>query len=74
MTVDQFAKNLKTAREARNLSLDQLGNKARMFGEVVEKFEMGLRVPDLFRLIALCRALKMSPNDLLGYVPPKEKE
>jgi transcriptional regulator with XRE-family HTH domain len=53
----QFALNVKTAREARGMSQDELSRKARLYRCRIDSIERGTRNVDLCNMVRLARAL-----------------
>ena len=57
---------LRKIREERGLSQRQLAEALGVSGSRVSNWEQGLNRPDADMLADLCRALKVSPSELLG--------
>jgi len=65
-----FGDRLHAARLARNLSVNELGIASELGFKVVQSLESGSRVdPPASEIIALCKALNMSADELLGLKP-----
>jgi len=64
-----FARRLKIARLARNLTQEQLGRKAGLQASSVCKFESADREPTVVNLYALAIALCVTVDYLVGNVP-----
>jgi transcriptional regulator with XRE-family HTH domain len=62
-----FAVNLRAAREARDLSQEQLARKARLHRCRVDSIERGKRNVDLANMVRLARALGLEAADLLRH-------
>jgi transcriptional regulator with XRE-family HTH domain len=66
MSVAQrFGENLRRAREAADLTQDELGRRASMNRTQIGILERGERLPRIDTLIRLCGALGISPDPLL---------
>lgn len=60
-----LAATLKAAREYRSLTQQELADKTGMQPAAISHFETGQRTPSIPNIIRLCRALGVSPNQLL---------
>jgi transcriptional regulator with XRE-family HTH domain len=65
MTPKQMGRRLLALREARDLSRQQLAERAGLSREYVRKLEAGRQDPTLGTLTALAKALKVSLAELL---------
>lgn len=61
-----FARNLRAARDQRGLTQVELAERSELQPSAISHFETGRRTPSLANLIALCDALKVSADSLLG--------
>lgn len=63
-----FKQRLKTMREARGLTQEQLGDRIGESGNTVSNWEMpsGKSMPNLRKFRLICIALNCNPGDLLG--------
>jgi transcriptional regulator with XRE-family HTH domain len=68
-----FCERLKTAREGRKLTQEQLALKANIPATSIAHFEIGTRKPSFDNLRKLANALEVSTDYLLGRVD-REKE
>lgn len=68
-----FGQRLRSAREERDLTQEELGNQAGMSALMVSHFETGTRQkPSIENLIKLAKALHISTDYLLGRTEDKE--
>ena len=65
-TTDLFKDRLRTAREFRELSQGELGERASLQASAVSHFETGTRKPSFDNLKRLADALKVTTDYLLG--------
>lgn len=65
--MSDFATNLKKLRELRHLTQAQLGERAGMEQSAISHYETGTREPSLSNLLALAKALCLTPTNLLGW-------
>ncbi len=65
-----FPQCLRATRESRNLTQDDLAEKSGLQASAVSHFECGRRSPSLANFIALCDALRVSADSLLGRIAP----
>ena len=65
-----FGDNLKAARLAKGMTLVQCANALGITNPALSQWEQGKREPKHSMLVALCRLLDTTPNDLLGVSPP----
>ena len=69
-SVDQraaiFAKRVKLTRERQNLNQAQLAEKSGLTPAAISQIEAGERIPAFKTIIELAKALKTTPNDLMG--------
>ena len=63
--IEVFARNVAEARNRRQLTQSQLGERAGIHFTEISRIERGLRDPRLSTLIRLARALKLRPTRLL---------
>ncbi|HQP34916.1 MAG TPA: helix-turn-helix transcriptional regulator [Polyangiaceae bacterium] len=61
-----LGKDVRRRRLALGLTLEQVAEKARLSPNYVGSVEMGRRDPSLSTVLALARALRIPPGDLLG--------
>ena len=61
-----FAERLLLARRRRGLTQEALASQARLFKTDISKYERGLSMPTLPRLVRLAQALHASGDALLG--------
>ena len=62
----EFAKRLKSAREALRLTQAEVGDRAGFSPAEVSFYETGTRTPTIENLARLCKALKVSADWLLS--------
>lgn len=62
-----LAENIRKFRQVRGLSQRKLAEKLNMAESSVANWEKGLSTPDVNRLVALCHALEVTPNEMLGW-------
>ena len=72
--MSSFGDNLKAARLAKGLTLVQCANALGVTNPALSQWEQGKREPKHAMLIALCRLLDTTPNDLLGVSPSSSIE
>jgi repressor LexA len=72
--MNELAANIKNYRLFRNLSQRKLAEKLDKSINTVANWERGLSSPDVNTLVAICQALEVTPNELLGYDINKEYE
>jgi transcriptional regulator with XRE-family HTH domain len=68
MDTDIFCERLKSAREMRKLTQNELGNKAQLPPSSIAHFEAGSRKPSFETLRRLSGALEVTSDYLLGRV------
>ena len=61
-----FGKKINQARKEKNLTSDKLAEICDMAPVFVRQIEGGARLPSVPNLVAICNALQVSPNYLLG--------
>lgn len=61
-----FGENLKTIRTYKKISQKRLGKEIGVNQYVISRYEKGEFEPSLGKLIAICRFLKISADELLG--------
>ena len=71
-TGSDFAANLKNARELMGLTQEEAAKRAGLKGSAWSHFETGKRSPNLKNLRALCLALGVSSDRLLGINHPSQ--
>lgn len=65
---ETFAANLRAARAALDISQEELAKAAGVSKDAIVAYESGEGyTPGADKVIALCRVLKKSPNDLMGW-------
>ena len=69
-----FSENLKNFRIFRGLSQRQIAMAVNKTSAVISNWEKGINAPDLDSLEILCRALNVTPNELLGWSRNEEFE
>lgn len=67
LAAEQLPQRLKAARKNAGLTQDELVTLAEFSPIALSKFERGINSPSLKNLVALCRALNISPNYLTGW-------
>ena len=72
--MNELAENIKNYRLFRKLSQRKLAEKLDKSINTVANWERGLSSPDVNTLIAICKALDVTPNELLGWDANKEYE
>ena len=66
LSVVSFGKDVRRRRQALELTLEQLAEKAHLSPNYVGSVEMGRRDPSLSTVLALARALRVTAGELLG--------
>ena len=66
--------NIKTIRNARGLSQEELAIRLHVVRQTISKWERGLSVPDSDMLIAIAEVLETPVSTLLGETVDEEKE
>lgn len=61
-----FGKRINQARKEKELTSDKLAELCDMAPVFVRQIEGGTRLPSIPNLVAICNALQVSPNFLLG--------
>ena len=71
-----FGAKLKSAREARGLTMAALGALVAppMLAPAIARYESGERVPTWTAVVRLAAALGLTPDDFLPEVPPAKKK
>lgn len=65
---ETFAANLRAARAALDISQEELAKAAGVSKDAIVKYESGEGyTPGADKVVALCRVLKKSPNELMGW-------
>lgn len=63
-----FAANLRAARRKRGLTQAELGKLVGLSADAIVKYESDTGyVPGMDKVLALCKVLKISPNQLSGW-------
>ena len=62
----QFHEQLSALRRAKGISQETLAEQLNVSRQAVSKWETGTAKPELDNILALCRILEVSPNELLG--------
>jgi transcriptional regulator with XRE-family HTH domain len=62
-----FGEKLRAIRKARGMSQNQLANATGLYQSQIHSYEHNLNVPTIFSLEALCKALNVSSETLLGF-------
>lgn len=62
----QFNEQLTALRRAKGISQETLAEQLGVSRQAVSKWETGTAKPELDNILALCRILEVSPNELLG--------
>ncbi len=63
---DTLGKNIKSFREARNLSQSQLAKRLWIDRSSLSGYEIGKRTPDIYMLCRIADELKLSLDELVG--------
>ncbi len=63
---DTLGKNIKSFREARNLSQSQLAERLWIDRSSLSGYEIGKRTPDIYMLCRIADELKLSLDELVG--------
>lgn len=61
-----FPERLRSTRESRGFTQEQLADKSNLQTSAISHFECGRRMPSLANFVALCDALLVSADSLLG--------
>src|SRR5690349_12995092 len=61
-----FAKRVKRTRERQGLNQAQLAEKSGLTAAAISQIEAGERIPAFKTIVELARALKTTPDDLMG--------
>lgn len=61
-----FGTRVKKARQKAGLTSDALAELCDCTPVSIRQIESGIRLPSLPKLVAVCNALRVTPNDLLG--------
>lgn len=69
-----LSENLKTMRNARGLSQEELAIRLHVVRQTISKWEKGLSVPDADMLVKIAETLDTSVSELLGAAIPNEHE
>lgn len=72
--MNELAYNIKKFRCFRNLSQRKLAEKLDKSINTVANWERGLSSPDINTTVDICKALDITPNELLGWEENKEYE
>ena len=67
---ENFAENLRNARIRCNKTASQCAEALGCTVAAWSQWESGKREPSIDKIIALCRLLATTPNELLGFTPP----
>lgn len=63
-----FAANLRSARAALDISQEELAKAAGVSKDAIVKYESGDGyTPGADKIVALCRVVRKSPNELMGW-------
>ena len=65
---EQFASNLRSARDRAGLSQEELSNRSGLHSTEISRLERGVREPRLGTIVRLARGLGLAPADLLAGV------
>lgn len=66
MNKEYFGARIREARRKAKLSSEMLAEICDCTAVSIRQIESGVRLPSLPKLIALCNALRVTPNELLG--------
>ena len=74
-----FGRRLRTIRKSRGLTLEELGQSAKLGFKHISEVERGQKAPSFEAIDKLCRALKVAPYELflpdtLDGIPPLRRE
>ena len=69
-----FHEQLSALRRAKGISQEALAEQLDVSRQAVSKWETGTAKPELDNILALCRILEVSPNELLGVLSPESAE
>jgi transcriptional regulator with XRE-family HTH domain len=69
-----FGRILKTLREERQISQERLAELSDLDRTFISMLERGLRQPSLTTLFLLCRALEVSPSEVISKLEKSEPE
>lgn len=61
----KFHEQLQKTRLEHNVSIAELSKEAAASESTIQKYEEGRVMPDIITLVRICRALNVTPNDLL---------
>lgn len=65
---ETFAANLRAARAALDISQEELAKAAGVSKDAIVKYESGEGyIPGADKVLAICRVVKKSPNELMGW-------
>lgn len=62
-----IAKNIKSLREAQNMTQSELADRVGVTGATISTYEVGTRMPSYEVLISLARIFRVSTDSLLGF-------
>lgn len=65
--LEKFGKNLQKARQDNGISQEQLAEKTSLHRTYIGLVERGERNPTVRTLYKICKTLKVSASDLLGF-------
>ena len=69
-----FSENLKSIRQARGMTQEELAARLHVVRQTISKWEKGLSVPDADLLIRLAEALDTTVGQLLGAEIPEDED
>ena len=69
-----FSENLKSIRQARGMTQEELATRLHVVRQTISKWEKGLSVPDADLLIRLAEALDTTVGQLLGAEIPEDED
>ena len=69
-----FSESLSKYRKATGISQEKLAEMLGVSRQAVSKWETGETQPEMANLLAICKILKVTPDELLGYESIDRKE
>ena len=69
-----FSESLSKHRKSAGISQEKLADMLGVSRQAVSKWETGETQPEMANLLAICKILNITPNELLGYDSKDSKE
>lgn len=69
--MSKVGKNIKSWRENKNMSIQELALKIRCGAKTIEKYESGVNIPNIQTILKISTALDVPASEFIDEYPPK---